>query len=159
MTVMPRLRSFALALTIGLAGLPALAGDVLLTVTGPAGTHEYDLTSLEALPGATISTKTIWTEGQQEFTGVPLAALLKDAGIGEGSVTATAINDYAVEIPLAEITEEYPIVAYKQNGAAMSVRDKGPLWIIYPYDSSDDYQSEVVYSRSIWQLDRLSATN
>jgi hypothetical protein len=36
----------------------------------------------------------------------------------------------------------------------MSVRDKGPLWVIYPYDS-DDYRSEVIYSRSIWQLDRL----
>ena len=35
------------------------------------------------------------------------------------------------------------------------MRDKGPLWIIYPYDQNTDYQTEVIYSRSIWQLDRI----
>jgi hypothetical protein len=45
------------------------------------------------------------------------------------------------------------------DGKTMSVRDKGPLWIIYPYDSSADYRTEVVYSRSIWQLDRIEAVN
>jgi hypothetical protein len=39
----------------------------------------------------------------------------------------------------------------------MSLRDKGPLWIIYPYDSKSDFRTEVVYSRSIWQRDRLEA--
>jgi hypothetical protein len=46
-------------------------------------------------------------------------------------------------------------VAYLRNGAEMSMRDKGPLWIVYPYDAKPDYQSELIYSRSIWQLDRI----
>ncbi|RYH00603.1 oxidoreductase, partial [Salipiger sp. IMCC34102] len=37
----------------------------------------------------------------------------------------------------------------------MQVRDKGPLWIVYPYDDTPEYRSEVIYSRSIWQLDRI----
>ncbi|MDP5360810.1 MAG: oxidoreductase, partial [Paracoccaceae bacterium] len=32
---------------------------------------------------------------------------------------------------------------------------KGPLWVVYPYDMSADYRSEVIYYRSIWQLDRI----
>ncbi|MGB1266126.1 MAG: oxidoreductase, partial [Nereida ignava] len=48
-----------------------------------------------------------------------------------------------------------PIIAYKQNGSEMSRRRKGPLWIVYPYDDKKSYQTETVYSRSIWQLDRL----
>ncbi|HEX9857587.1 MAG TPA: oxidoreductase, partial [Paracoccaceae bacterium] len=44
---------------------------------------------------------------------------------------------------------------YAQNGVPLSVRDMGPLWVIYPYDSDVDYQSEVIYSRSIWQLQRM----
>lgn len=39
----------------------------------------------------------------------------------------------------------------------MSVRDKGPLWVIYPYDSDPALQSEVTYARSIWQLVRIEA--
>ncbi len=38
----------------------------------------------------------------------------------------------------------------------MSVREKGPLWIVYPYSSSPEFQNEVIYSRSIWQLNRIT---
>ena len=37
----------------------------------------------------------------------------------------------------------------------MSVRDKGPLFIIYPFDESEDLRSERYYSRSAWQLKHL----
>ncbi|WP_330450609.1 hypothetical protein FLP41_10030 [Paracoccus marcusii] len=43
-----------------------------------------------------------------------------------------AINDYAVQIPVDEVTADYPIVAFQQDGQAMSVRDKGPLWSSIP---------------------------
>ena len=68
---------------------------------------------------------------------------------------ATAINDYAVEIPVSDAVVGGPIVAYFLNGEPMSVRDKGPLWIVYPFDADPHYQTEVIYSRSIWQLDRI----
>lgn len=88
---------------------------------------------------------------------MPLAALVEMLDISTDTITAQAINDYAVEIPLDEITEDAPLVAYHQNGKPMSRRDKGPLWLVYPYDSDPEYQTEIVYSRSIWQMDRLSA--
>ena len=65
------------------------------------------------------------------------------------------INDYAVEIPSDDWVEGGPIVAYLNNDEPMSVREKGPLWVVYPYDSDAAYQTEVTYSRSIWQLDRI----
>jgi hypothetical protein len=37
----------------------------------------------------------------------------------------------------------------------MTVRDKGPLWIVYPYDAKPEYRQELIYSRSIWQLDHI----
>ena len=71
------------------------------------------------------------------------------------TLRATAINDYTVEIPVSDAVEGGPIIAYSVDGKPMSVRDKGPLWVIYPYDSGAQYRSEVIYSRSIWQLDRI----
>jgi hypothetical protein len=56
---------------------------------------------------------------------------------------------------MSDAVEGGPIVAYLMNGEEMSIRDKGPLWVIYPYDSDADFRSEVVFTRSIWQLDRL----
>ena len=133
------------------------ANEILLSITHK-GTNsvELDYHALVDLPSLTFKTTTIWTDGIQTFEGVPLKTLLIKAGITEGVVLATAVNDYAVEIPLSDISDTAPIVAYKNNEERMSLRDKGPLWIVYPYDSASEFQSEVVYSRSIWQLDRIA---
>ena len=136
-------------------------GDVLLTVTGAIGqmnaadAAEFDLALLEGLGTVVIETTTIWTEGMQTFEGVELVDLLSAVGAEGGNLRAIALNDYAVDIPISDAVEGGPIVAYLRNGEVMSVRDKGPLWVIYPFDSSPDYQTELVYARSIWQLDRI----
>jgi hypothetical protein len=143
------------------ADLPQPTGPVILTVTGEIGTSNgdgaarFDLEMLEALGATTFKTATIWTEGVQQFEGVSLKALTDTLGITSGKLRATAINDYSVEIPLSDAVEDGAIIAYRLDGETMSVRDKGPLWVVYPYDMNSDFRSEVVYSRSIWQLDRI----
>lgn len=136
-------------------------GDVLLTVSGDVtvtnddGKAVLDRGMLTAIGETSFSTSTIWTEGEVEFTGVALADLLTHLGIETGTLKATAINDYAIEIPVAEALSNPALVAYMMNGQPMSVREKGPLWIVYPYDSDSKFQAETFYSRSIWQLDRI----
>lgn len=143
------------------ANLPVPEGEVMLVVSGEISvtnvgdTAQFDRDMLEQLGPVTIETTTIWTEGMQSFTGVPLARLMTAVGARGGTLSATAINDYAVDIPAEDWTDGGPLVTYLRNGETMSVRDKGPLWVIYPYDSNPDYQTEVIYSRSIWQLDRI----
>ena len=135
------------------------AAETLLTVTHGGTVKTYDMERLEAMGVTTIETETIWTEGVQTFTGVPLAELAGELGLHDGVLLASAINDYTVEIPVSDAVQGGPIIAYMANGAAMSVRDKGPLWIVYPYDSNPDYKSELIYSRSIWQLDRIETSD
>jgi hypothetical protein len=141
--------------------LPTPRGEVILSVTGAiANTNDgaaakFDLGMLEGLSPVTFETTTTWTDGPQSFTGVPLARLMEAVGAKGTRIQATAINDYSVEIPRADWVEGGPIIAYLNNGAPMSIRERGPLWIVYPYDTKPEYQSEVIYSRSIWQLDRI----
>ena len=141
--------------------LQVLPGSAILTISGDIEQLEggapvvFDRAALMALPATTFETSTIWTDGVQSFTGVSLQTLALEMGVNDGRLLATAINDYTVEIPLSDAVEGGPIIAYLMDGEEMSIRDKGPLWVIYPYDSDADFRSEVVYSRSIWQLDRL----
>ena len=154
--------AIAAILTMPLAasadGLEAPTGEVLLTVRGAiALRNDGDAAvlaraMLEALGAERFETTTIWTEGVQTFTGVPLHALLAALGAEGQTLRAVALNDYAVEIPVSDAEPGGPIVAYLQNDAPMSVREKGPLWIVYPYDTRAAYQSEQIYARSIWQL-------
>lgn len=34
----------------------------------------------------------------------------------------------------------------------MAIRDKGPLFIMYPFDTTETLQSPLYYSRAAWQL-------
>ncbi|MBA85574.1 molybdopterin-dependent oxidoreductase [Thalassobius sp. S69A] len=150
---------------VALAELATPEGKVVLTVSGTisetnAGdTAQFDMAMLRALPAQEITTSTIWTAGDQTFVGVALKDLAQAVGAEGAILRSYAINDYSVDIPASDAIEGGPIIAYQLNGAAMSVRDKGPLWIVYPYDSASSYRTEVIYSRSIWQLDRIQITD
>jgi len=158
------LASMILANPAAAADLPEATGDVILTVDGDIsatnddGKALFDLEMLQAMETRTFVTETIWTEGAITFEGVGLETLLGALGVESGTLTATAINDYAVEIPASDAGPDGPIIAFHVNGAPMSVREKGPLWVVYPFDDNTAYQTEQIYSRSIWQLDRITVS-
>ena len=129
--------------------------DIILTVSSGMDVLTLDRSDLSKLTVTSFDTSTIWTDGVHTFTGVSVKTLTDLIGVTNGMLRATAINNYAIEIPVSDAVNEGPIIAYLMDGKKMSVRDKGPLWIVYPYDANPDYRSEVVYSRSIWQLDRI----
>ena len=141
--------------------LPQPAGVVILTITGAIaetnadGAAEFDLDMLRALGLVEFDTTTLWTDGVQHFTGVPLVRVLNRIGATGTAIRAEALNDYVISIPVEDAVEGGPILAFEQNGTRLSVRDKGPLWVVYPYDSDPAYKSEVIYSRSVWQLQRM----
>ncbi|MCH2093805.1 MAG: oxidoreductase [Rhodobacteraceae bacterium] len=144
--------------------LASPTGRILLTVSGQItetnadGVAQFDLDMLRDLGVEEVQTTTIWTDGPQVFVGVSLDVLMDRVGASGSSIDASAINDYTVQIPLSDAVDGGPIVAFQRNGNVMSRREKGPLWLIYPFDSSADYRTEVIYSRSIWQLDRMAIT-
>jgi len=150
-----------MTLATAVSALEPVEGDVVLTVTGQItvtnaeGVAQFDLSILQDLESARFETTTIWTDGLQTFEGVELADLMAAVGAEGSTLRAVAFNDYAVDIPIEDAVEGAALVAYLRNGEPMGLRDKGPLWIVYPYDSSPEFQSEEIYSRSIWQLARI----
>jgi hypothetical protein len=149
--------SLSLALLLGVFVSGAARAEALLTVeAGTAAPVSYSRADLDAMPRVTFKTSTVWTEGVREFSGVPLKALLAKAGVTEGVVRAVAVNDYVVEIPVESLTDDAPIVADMIDGKTFSRREKGPLWIMYPFDSSTALRTEENYGRSVWQLVRLT---
>lgn len=141
--------------------LPALSGPVMLTISGldPAsfqdGTLQMDLGRLESLGLHALETSSIWTDGVHRYEGVLLHSLIQALDIGEARLRLHALNDYKVELPASEATEEAPLLSFRVDGALLSVRDKGPIWLIYPFDSDAAYRTDTIFSRSIWQLDRI----
>lgn len=144
-----------------LANNASAADPLLLAISGNIGEKagngviQLSRTDIEAMPKTSFTTSTIWTEGKRDFTGVALIDLMDAVGASGTRLLATALNDYKIEVPFSDVVKGGPIIAYQMDGKPMSVRDKGPLWLVYPYDANADYRTETIYSRSIWQLDRI----
>jgi hypothetical protein len=142
----------------------APTGDVLLTVSGQItktngpGTLSLDAAQFGALPQHKFTTSTIWTDGTPTFEGVLLKDLIAAVGVTGSIISLTALNDYKISIPMADVNDDGPLLAYMMDGKTMSLRDKGPVWLVYPYDANADYRSEQTYARSIWQLGRVEFT-
>lgn len=138
--------------------LPAPSGPVVLSVSGNVavtnadGRADFDMAMLQALPQTEMRTYTDWTKGEQVFIGPSMKDLL--AGVeAEGDViSATALNGYAIQIPVTDLDRHNPIIAILRNGEPMSVRDKGPLWIIYPNEDQDTLTPNPNNDKSVWQL-------
>lgn len=151
------------ALTLSGVGQPTAqaANHVILKVHGKiAPAHagkslELDFAALEQIGRHTITTDTKWTDGVNTFEGPLLRDVLDHIGASGTSIRATAINDYEVDIPISDAIEHDVILAHTMNGKRMRIRDKGPLWVIYPWRDNPDLADERIYSRSIWQLDRI----
>jgi hypothetical protein len=136
--------------------LGAPTGPVILTVTDAAGgSWAFDRAMIEALGWQTITTVTPFTEGPQEFAGIPLSALAEATGAEGSTIQAIAINDYVAEIPAAHMADHGVFLALDHNGAPMRVRDRGPVWIIYPAATVDDPVNRFD-AMMVWQLRELN---
>ena len=136
----------------------------LLTVTGAITNTNggdaaiFDRPMLEALGLDGFRTMTPWYDQPVRFDGVRMQRLMQAVGAFGTRVTAFALNDYAIDIPMSDFDDYGALLAMKRDGVDMPVRDKGPLFIVYPFDSKPELRSHQFYSRSAWQVARLVVT-
>ncbi len=137
------------------ADKPILTISGKIAATNKDNTAQFDRPMLEALGMVTIETTTPWHEGKVKFEGIPLDKLMKQVGATGERVVVVALNDYSTDIPMEDFKKYNVILALKRNGEYMSVRDKGPLFIIYPFDSNSDLRTQTYYARAAWQVAKI----
>lgn len=153
-----------LGLCAGMAhaeALPEPTGPVLLELTGAIettngdGKASFDLEMLEAIGKSTTVTTTAWTEGVSTFEGVMLSKLMERVGASGETAVTIALNDYKVDIPTEDFARYPVILAYRMNGERLKIRDKGPLWIIYPQDDSPELKTKETQAKWVWQVKEI----
>lgn len=145
----------------GALALERPLGDVVLTVAGKVSTTnrndraQFDMAMLERLPQTSYTTRTPWYVGPRRFTGPLLRDLLQAVGAQGQQLRVTALNDYRVDIPVDDARRWDVIVARLLDGKPMTVRDKGPLFVMYPFDDHGALRSPLYFSRCAWQLSAI----
>jgi hypothetical protein len=154
----PIATALALCSAVSALALPPASGKVILTISGKvaekntADAAQFDLAMLEKLPQQTFTTKTPWSKDPIKFTGPLLRDVLAAAKANGTTIKAVALNDYKTAIPVDDAKRYDMILAHRMNGEPIPVRTKGPLFIVYPFDSKAELQSSKFYARSAWQL-------
>lgn len=150
-----------MVVSIGGASAGSLAkpeDPVILDVTGQiaqtneAGHALFDRAMLEKMGMETVKTTTDWTDGVTVFEGIRFDKLLESLGATGTTLAMTALNDYQVELDLDEIRRIPVILAMSMNGKPLNIRDKGPLWVVYPRDEYPEVASGAHNWKWIWQL-------
>ncbi|MAM23758.1 MAG: hypothetical protein CML55_00040 [Rhodobacteraceae bacterium] len=149
--ISPRAALFALLVpTLGHA-------QDILTVTTAEASESFTLEELLAMPQTTIVTKNDYVDEATAFQGPSLRSILEEADIArDATLRMGALNDYSAIVPAGDAFEYEVILAVLRDGEPMSVREKGPIWVIYPMDSYPELQDDVYNDRLVWQLKSIS---
>lgn len=145
--------------------LPTPKGKVILSISGKISVTNaannaarFDREMLEGLGLTKFTTMTPWYNEPVTFEGVRLDRLMEVVGAAGEQLRARALDDYTTEIPIADFERYHTILAMKRNGNYLPVTDKGPLFIVYPFDSHPDLKHQRFYARSAWQVARMTVT-
>lgn len=158
---------FLASAKLAFADLAMPQGRVILEISGKIGVGNaddaegnlvalFDFAALARLPQTTLETTTEWTEGTQVFKGVLLRDILALLDASGESLRAVALNDYQATIPRNDVEMYDVLLALWHGGNRMRVRDKGPIWIIYPENERDSYLMRSRNLKMVWQLKKIS---
>lgn len=142
--------------------LAAPVGPVVLTVDGSitngngGGKARFDMAMLKALGIHRTQTETSWTDGMITFEGVLARDVMNAVGAQGSAVNAVALDDYSSQVPLADFKAYDVILAFAMDGKPLSRRDKGPLWIIYPWTELPELKIKETVTHAVWQLKLLT---
>lgn len=129
----------------------------ILTVTTADRTETFTFEEILAMPQTTVVTKNDYVDEVTTFQGPSLRLVLEDMDVAQdATLTMVALNDFSSEVPAADAFAYDVILAVLLNGETMPVRDKGPIWVIYPMDGNPELQDDIYNDRLVWQLKSIS---
>jgi hypothetical protein len=141
--------------------IPTPKGRVILTVKGAAGRQgplKLDLGTLERIGLVRYTTRNRWYPKPVTFEGVLGSVFLDVVGAPKDATVMKlrALNDYMIKLPIADLRRWPVMLAVKMNGKYMSVRDKGPIWVVYPAHLNAELADAGHQGKWIWQLAEIN---
>jgi hypothetical protein len=145
----------AFALSFSCLTTGALAEDLKITDINGTELKRFSKEQVEALGTRELRTSTPWTEGTVTFTGVDGEKLLTEAGYAGATVTAIALDDYAIALDWEDFEKHNALIATRMNGENITSGNKGPFWIVFDYDDLAISEIAGIQSKSVWHLVEL----
>jgi hypothetical protein len=120
---------------------------------------ELSLSDLDTMPKTSITLElpeSLDMTGEHSWQGVSLSSLIALSGRRADSLKVTALDGYSIIVPGNDIERFNPTLAYRRDGMLISVLDKGPLTLIYPFDKFPELNRQVYLNRVVWQVNAIT---
>ncbi|WP_421593240.1 hypothetical protein [Shinella sp. M27] len=161
MLYIPKSLVAIIAIGLTLTCSSAHAADSYFTIRSADGSKTVEITAeaIEKAGSVTFKTTLPGTDGEElhEVRGPLMQSLLEQAGLEAEEYTAVALDNYEIDVPAEDFKTHGAIAAVEVDGKPLTVRDKGPAWIVYPRSDNPDLTDPIYESRSVWQLKELVA--
>lgn len=93
--------------------------------------------------------------GTHHVKGVLARDLLKHYGATGTVLRVTGLDGYVIDVPLNDLLQYDVVLANEIDGKELSVRDRGPAWLIYPVSQHPELDDPIYAARAVWQVTRI----
>ncbi len=153
-------RAFLSAVFALLVAAPGHAAETLFTIIKTDGTAQpVTYEDVRKIGQKTIDTPVFGYQDQakitREVTGPLMRDVLKHFSVEGAIAEGVALDAYRIDVPVEDALKYDVVMATAIDGKRLSVRDRGPVWIIYPLKDHPELINPMFEGRSIWQLKEL----
>lgn len=135
----------------------SLAQDLKTEMELPSGaTVELNASFLKDYAPYALRMDTPWFASNSLFEGYHFRDILKSFNVSEDrTITVIAYNNYSVDIPVKDIYTYDMILANRHNGVKMTLRNKGPFILLYPFNVRKELATAAYYTKCPWQIKKI----
>ncbi len=157
---MSHLITFILALSFSTVSL-AITDEVVLTIFEEGEPlQKYSQKMLDVHPESfSLSTMTPWTNAVDQYKAIPLKSILGSIINKYDTLHLKAENGFEVHENIRFLLDADAFLAFKKNGQFMRLRDKGPVWLLFPYSQRPKLDDAFHNQVAVWMLYEVNAYN
>ncbi|WP_284381234.1 hypothetical protein [Litoribrevibacter albus] len=123
-----------------------------ITVTNADDMAIIDRDVINNLPRKSITTSSHITEVPVTYSGPLFTDLLTLLGSKGRTVVVIAWDDYLAEISVDDLDKYGVILADSENGKQLTLSDRGPLYVVFPFSDFPEIRNDLYYNKSVWQI-------
>ena len=117
---------------------------------------QYTLSQLLQLPQHEILANIPWTNETHSYSGPYLEDVLALADTTGKWLTLYALDRYQISFSFDRIRQYKPILALTVDRKKLTVRTKGPIWLILPVDDYRELDAAIYHDYMVWQLIKIT---
>ncbi|MEF1289037.1 hypothetical protein [Vibrio sp. M260118] len=150
--------SILLLFSQSVLALSAPTGEPILWVSGNIAESnsdqgvEFDQAMIDQLQQVTVQTNNHVVEQTVEYKGPTISSILELVKSRGESVRIIAWDDYVVTVPVSDLDKYQVLLATHEAGKRLTIDDKGPFFVVFPFADHAELRNDFYYSLSVWQV-------